>query len=166
MPWSNRENGPNAWQQTDLFMRTRSWVGNLGVLDTQWERRGAYGIKKQQSERAWGGKQNPLGARSGDTVCNKTKQRRFEDVSSKRIRHSNTQCKNNQRVLGIVPGLNRVIPCVECLKERANNTGQQDKCDGYSRRVGSHEFEYSASGLQGKRQGSLTTSECWAFAKC
>jgi hypothetical protein len=138
--------GPNAWQQADLFMRTRQWVSDLGVLDTQWQRRGAYGIKKQQSETAWGGKENPLGARSGDTVCNKTKQRGFEDVSGKRIRHSNTQCKNNQRVLGIAPRLNRVIPCVEGLKERANNAGQQDQCDGYSRRAGSHGCEYSVSG--------------------
>ena len=96
-----------------------------------------------------------MGARSGDTICNKTKQRRFEDVSSKRIRHSNTQCNNNQRVLGIVPRLNRVIPCVERLKERANNAGQQDKCDGYSRRAGSHRFEYSVSVSQRRRQNDV-----------
>jgi hypothetical protein len=48
-----------------------------------------------------------------------------------------------------------VIPCVERLKERANNARQQDKCDGYSRRAGSHGFEYSVSGSQGKRQNNV-----------
>lgn len=48
-----------------------------------------------------------------------------------------------------------MIPCVERLKERANNAGQQDKCDGYSRRAGSHGFEYSVSGSHGKRQNEM-----------
>ena len=91
---------------------------------------------KSSKVRRRGAEKRTLWAHEAETtVCNKTKQQRFEDVSSKRIRHSNTQCKNNQRVLGIVPRLNRVIPCVERLKERANNARQQDKCDGYSRRA-------------------------------
>jgi hypothetical protein len=84
-------------------------------------------MKKQHRETAWGEKKNLLGGRSGDTICNKTKQPGFEDISSKRIRHSDRQCKNNQRVLAIVTRLNRAIPCVERLKEWANNACQKNQ---------------------------------------
>ena len=49
------------------------------------------------------------------TLCNKTKQRGFEDEARKRIRHADAQRKNDQRVFAIVPGLYRVIPVVEHL---------------------------------------------------
>jgi hypothetical protein len=130
-------------------------VSNSGVLDTQWERRGAYGIRKQQSETGCGRRGNSLGTRSEDTVCNKTKQRGFEDVASERIRHSHAQCKNNERILGIVPRVGCLIPCVDRFKQRANNADQQNKCDRYSRRAGSHGLEYSVSATEEKPQNQL-----------
>jgi hypothetical protein len=75
--------------------------------------------------------------------CKETKQRGFEDEARKGIRHSNAQSKNNQSVLAIIPGLDRMIPGVERLKERANKAGQQNERNRYSGRAGSHGFEYS-----------------------
>jgi hypothetical protein len=78
-----------------------------------------------------------------DTLRNETKERGFEDKSRKRIRHSDAQCKNNQSILGIVPGLNRVIPVVEHLIERTNEADQQGKRNSYSRHPRSHRHEYT-----------------------
>jgi len=96
------------------------WISYRRFLDTQWEGRGTRCIKKQEPETAWYGKERFLGAGSEYTLCNKTKQRGFKEEARKRIRHSYTQCKNNQGVFGIVPGLNRVIPGVEQLDQRAH----------------------------------------------
>ena len=74
----------------------------------------------------------------------------------KRIRRSNAQGKNKQSVLGIVPRLNRVIPAVEHLNERANQAGDQDDCDDYSRWPRSHGLEYSAAVSQGGKQKPRT----------
>jgi hypothetical protein len=97
-----------------------------------------------------------LGAGSGPTLCNKTEQRGFGDEARKRIRHSNAQCKNNQPILGIISGLNRVIPGVERLNERTNEAGEQSKRSSYSERPRSHGFEYSAVGYQGGKQSLRT----------
>jgi hypothetical protein len=48
--------------------------------------------------------------------------------------------------------LNRVVPVVEQLDQRAHKTGHQDNCGDYSRRPRSHGFEYSASDSQAKPQ--------------
>ena len=123
----------------------RFWISYRRFLNTQWEGRRTRCIKKQKSQTAWYGKEKFLRAGSGYTLCNKTKQRGFEDEARKRIRHSHTQCKNNQSVLGIVPGLNRVIPVVEHLDDRAHQTGDQDNCSDYSRRPRSHGRKYTVA---------------------
>jgi hypothetical protein len=64
-----------------------------------------------------------LQAGGEDLLYNKTKQRVFDVEARKRICHSHAQCKHNQTVFDIVPGLNRVIPVVERLDERANKAG-------------------------------------------
>ena len=56
-----------------------------------------------------------MGEGGEEILRNKTTQRRFEDEPRKRIRHSHTQRKKDESVLGIVPGLHRVIPTVEQL---------------------------------------------------
>jgi hypothetical protein len=62
-----------------------------------------------------------------------------EDEARKRICDSHTQCKNNQSVLGIIPGLHAVIPVVECFNERANKASEQSERDGNSRCARTHE---------------------------
>jgi hypothetical protein len=104
-----------------------SGVSYCRFLDTQWEGRGTCRIKKQRSETAWRRKERFLGVGSEYTLCYKTKQRGFEDEARKRIRHSHAQRKNNQSVLGIVPGSNRVIPVVEHFDDRTNNTDKQSQ---------------------------------------
>jgi len=95
-----------------------------------------------------------LDAGSEHTLCNKTEQCGFEDEARKRIRHSHAQCKNNQRILAIVSGLNRVIPGIEGLNERTNKAGEQSKRSSYSERPRSHGFEYSAAGSQSSKAKS------------
>jgi len=112
------------------------------LLDTQWEGRGTRRIKKQQSETAWRGKERFQGVGSEYSLCNKTKQRGFDDEARKRIRHSHAQCKNNQTVFRIVSRLNRVIPVVEHLNKRTNKTRQQNNRDHYSRHPRPHGHEY------------------------
>jgi hypothetical protein len=90
------------------------WISYRRFLDTEWEGR-TRRIKKQRSESACRGVDRFWAVGSEYTLCNKAKQRGFEDEARKRIRHSHAQCKNNQGVLGIVPGLNRVIPVVKQL---------------------------------------------------
>jgi hypothetical protein len=144
--WLNRKDGPARCRQQTEFRLSVFWVGYRRVLDTQREARGTRCIKKQKTETAVGRKERFLGAGSEYTLCHKTEQRGLEDKSRKRIRHSGAQCKNNQSVLGIVPGLNRTIPVVNHFDERTNKAGQQNKSNCYPRRPGSHDVQYSASG--------------------
>lgn len=80
--------------------------------------------------------------RSEYNLRNKIKQRGFEDEARKRIRHSDAQCKNDQRVLGIVPGLNRVIPVVEHLNEWTNKADRQNNRHNGALESESHPTEY------------------------
>jgi hypothetical protein len=81
---------------------------------------------------------------SKDTLCNK-KRRGLKDESRERVRHSHTQCQNDQSEFGIIPGLNRRIPAIEHLQNRTNKARQQSNCNRYSRRPRAHAFEYSAA---------------------
>ena len=98
-------------------------------------------------------------AASQYTLGKKTKRRGFEDETRERIRHSHAQCKNNQRVFGIVPRLNRVIPVVERLNERTNKARQQSKRNCYSRRPRSHELQYSAADSEYVKQRGTNRDE-------
>ena len=97
-----------------------------------------------------------MGAESEHPLCNKAEQRGFEDEASERIRRSHAQCKKNQPILGIVAGLNRVIPGVERLNQRTNKAGEQSKRGNYSERPMWHGFEYSAAGSQDGKRGLPT----------
>src|SRR5260370_39539254 len=90
-------------------------LGYYRSLDTQWEGRGTRCIKKQKRETRCRGQVGFQEAGRENTLCSKTKQRRFEHEARKRIRDSQAQCKHNQSVFGIVTGLDRVIPVVEQL---------------------------------------------------
>jgi hypothetical protein len=115
MFWLNYKHGASRRrQQTDLHLSIFFWISYRRFLDTEWEGR-TRRIKKQHSESACRGVERFWAVGSEYTLCNKAKQRGFEDEARKRIRHSHAQCKNNQGVLGIVPGLNRVIPVVKQL---------------------------------------------------
>ncbi len=145
MSWSNCKAGPSRRsQQTDLSLSV-CWIRYRRVLDTQWEERETRCIKKQKSETARRKERFPH-AGSEFTLCNKTKQRGFEDEMRKRMRHSHAQCNHNQRIFRIISGLNCVIPSVECFKERTQKASQQNKSSSYAGpRL--HGFEYSAAGL-------------------
>jgi len=67
-----------------------------------------------------------VGARVENTSRNEPKQRALKDESRKRIRRTHAQRKSNQGVLGVISGLNRVVPLVEHLDYWANNAGEQD----------------------------------------
>ena len=73
-----------------------------------------------------------MGRGSEDTLRDESKQRGFDDEPCKRIRHSDTQRENYQRVFRIVPGLHRVIPGVDRLEERTNKAGHQNKRGSYA----------------------------------
>jgi hypothetical protein len=76
----------------------------------------------------------------------------FKDESCERIRYAYAQRKNDQSVLGIVPGLQRVIPAVEQLDERADKAGDQNernKCPSGPR---SHAEKYTAQAVGAKRK--------------
>ena len=73
-----------------------------------------------------------MGRGSEDTIRDKAKQRGFHDEPRKRIRHSDAQRENYQRVFSIVSGLHRVIPGVDRLEERTNKAGHQNKRGSYA----------------------------------
>ena len=73
-----------------------------------------------------------MGTGSEDTLRDKSKQRGFDDKPRKRIRHSDAQRENYERVLSIVSGLLRVIPGVDRLEERTNKAGHQNKRGSYA----------------------------------
>ena len=127
---------------------SRFRISYRGFLDTQRESRGTCRIKKEEGETASCGKERFLGARSEDTLCNQAKQRGFEDEVRNRIRHSHAQCHNNQGVLGLVPGLNGVIPVVECFREGTNKARQQNNRDNYPRRPRTHAYQYTRSSVR------------------
>ena len=108
-------------------------------LDTKWEGRGARCIKKQKSETRCRGQEGLQDAASESTLCSKIKRRGSEDEARKRIRDSHTQRKNDETVLGIVPGLHGVIPVVERLDERANKAREQSERSSNSRSARTHE---------------------------
>lgn len=56
--------------------------------------------------------------------------------------HSNAQRQNDQNVLGIAPGLNRVIPAIEHLNHWANKADGQNKPDESARKSRFHRVEY------------------------
>jgi hypothetical protein len=95
-------------------------------LDAQGERRRICSIREQRSENArpnW----NVVHAGREDGSCNKTEQHRLENKASKRIHHADTQGNNNQRVLGVVSSLDRVIPAVEHFNDRADKAGNENQ---------------------------------------
>jgi hypothetical protein len=89
-------------------------------LYTKWEGRGTRCTKKQKSETRCRGQEGLQDPASEKNLCSKTKHRGSEDEARKRIRDTHTQRKNDETVLGIVPGLHGVIPVVERIDERAN----------------------------------------------
>ena len=141
----------------------RRWTSYRRFLNTQRERRGACRIKKQRGETAWRRQKRLLSAGGEDTLCNKNKQPRFEGEAHKRIGHSHAQGKNDQSVLGIVPGLNRVIPTVKHFKERTNKAGQQNNHSRYSIHPRPHSFEYSAAGFPSAKNSPALfwTKQTW-----
>ena len=143
MSWLNCKDGPSRRSKThgpplSVFF----WIRYRRFLDTQGEGRRTCYVKKGQSETGRPGKERFRGARSEQTICNKTKRRGFEEEARQRIRHSHTQCKKNQSVFGIVPGLNCVIPVVENLDEGAYKASEQHKRDSYKGRPRSHRTNY------------------------
>ena len=119
------------------------WISYRRFLDAQRELRRTCRISEQQSE-TWRGEERFLRAGIKDSPCNQTKQRELHDEARKRIRHAHAQCKDNQGVFGIIPGLNRRVPGIERLKNRTNEASQQSKRTERSRCPRWHDFEYSA----------------------
>ncbi len=74
-----------------------------------------------------------MGRGSENTLRDESKQRGFDDEPRKRIRHSDAQRENYQRVFSIVPGLHRVIPGVDRFEEWTNKAGHQNKRGSYAR---------------------------------
>ena len=62
---------------------------------------------------------------------NYAERNRFENEARKQMRHTHTQCNNNQGILGIVSGLHRVVPAVEYFNEGANQADEQNQRDDH-----------------------------------
>jgi DNA-binding beta-propeller fold protein YncE len=81
------------------------------------------------------------------------------------MRDSHAQCKNNQSVLGIVPGLRGVIPVVEHFNERTNKADQQNNRNRYSGspRAHAHKYTPAASEHDENARSGLTGAHFGAY---
>lgn len=80
----------------------------------------------------------PVGAQIGNKLRSKLKKGEFKNEACKRIRHADTQSKHDKSVLGIISGLNSVVPMVKHLKKWTHEANEQDQCGNDLRRSGAH----------------------------
>ena len=82
---------------------------------------------------------------SGNDFCSGPKQRGPKNEPYNRKCRTDAQSKNDKRVLGIIPGLNSVIPAVEHLENWAHKANQQDQRGKDVRGSRTHRTKYSTA---------------------